>query len=182
LEALGGLQGVERNTVKDKFSIPITEELIDELARSTIYTKLDLRSGYHEVRMYEDNVFKMAFKTHLVHFEFLVMPLGLINAPATFQSLMNHAFKKYLRKFILVSFNDILIYSPTWDSHIDHLHRVLQTMRDNTLYANHSKCFFGLHKLEYLGHYISGRGVETNPKKLDILQQWPQPKTQRDLL
>ena len=172
---------LNRSTVKDKFLIPVIEELIDELAGSIIYTKLDLRFRYHQVRMCHDDVFKTTFKTHSGHFEFLIMPFGLTNAPATSQSFMNHVFQDYLRKFILVFFDDILIYSPTWESHVEHLQRVLQTMRDNALYAKLSKCYFGIPKVEYLGHYISGKGVETDAKKLVAIQQWPQPCTQRDL-
>lgn len=109
------------------------------------------------------------------------MPFGLTNVPATFQSLMNFVFKEYLRKFVLVFFDDVLIYSPCWDSHIIHLQKVLQTMREHALYAKLSKCHFGIPRVKYLGPYISGNGVETDPKKIDTILQWPIPKNQKEL-
>jgi len=131
--------------------------------------------------MCKEDVAKTAFKTHSGDYEFLVMPFGLTNAPATFQSLMNFVFRDYLRKFVLVFFDDILIYSRSKELHLEHVKTVLQTMRDNTLLAKKSKCAFGIAKVEYLGHYISGKGVETDPRKIAAITTWPTPQCQRDI-
>jgi len=126
-------------TIKDNFPIPTVDELIDELYGSNYFSKLDLRSGYHQLLVAEDDRHKTVFRTHQGHYEWLVMPFGLTNAPTTFQSLMNDVFKDYLRKFVLVFFDDILAYRTTWKEHLSHLELVLNLLQQNKLYAKLSK-------------------------------------------
>jgi hypothetical protein len=154
---------------------------LDELSNTQYYTKLDMRSGYHQVRMYPPDEHKTAFKTHHGHYQFRVMPFGLTNAPATFQCIMNEILETFLRKFLLVFLDDILVYSPTLEKHIDHLRLVLEKLREHKMYMKLSKCSFAQTSLEYLGHIISQEGVATNPSKTAVMAAWPVPTNVNEL-
>jgi hypothetical protein len=131
--------------------------------------------------MKEADIPKTTFRTHEGHYEFLFMPFGLCNAPSTFQSLMNHVFHHFLHNFVLVFFDDILIYRKTWTEHLSHVDRFLHLLSQNQLFLKQSKCVFGTSEVEYLGHLVGKDGVRVDPKKIEAMQDWPHPKTLKNL-
>ncbi|XP_061355879.1 uncharacterized protein LOC133300369 [Gastrolobium bilobum] len=168
-------------TVRDRFPMPTIDELIDELGGSTIFSKLDLRAGYHQIRMLPQDIPKTAFRTHEGHYEYLVMPFGLTNAPSTFQAVMNNLFRPFLRRFIIVFFNDILVYSSSLQDHIQHMQITLHTLSQNQFFVKMSKCAFGVEEIDYLGHKVSHKGVHADTKKIEAMLSWPPPKSIKQL-
>jgi hypothetical protein len=174
-------RALNKLTIKDKFPIPVIDDLLDELSGTQFFTKLDLRSGYHQIHMKESDIPNMAFHTHEGHYDFLVMPFGLCNAPSTFQSLINHVFRPFLHHFVLVFFDDILIYRKTWTNHLTHVDQVLSLLSQHHIFLKQSKCAFGASEVEYLGHLVGKDGVRVDPKKIKDMQDWPHPKTLKSL-
>jgi hypothetical protein len=157
-------------TIKGKFPILVINDLLNELSGAHFFTKLDLRSGYHQIHKKEADSPKYSFRTHDGHYEFLVMPFGLCNAPSTFQSLMNYVFHHFLHHFVLVFFDDILIYNKTWTYHLAHVDQVLHLLSQHQLFLKQSKCAFSASEVEYLGHLVGKYGVKVDLKKIESMQ------------
>ncbi|KAL4274070.1 hypothetical protein GQ457_13G013940 [Hibiscus cannabinus] len=167
---------LNRVTIKNKYHLPRIEDLFDQLRDASVFSKIDLRSGYYQMKVKDADVPKTTFQTRYGHFEFLVMPFGLTNAPAAFMDSMNRVFKPYLDKFVVVFIDDILIYSRNKDDHAEHLRIVLQTLRECQLYAKFSKCKFWLSEVAFLGHVISAKGIMVDPKKVQTILDWRPPR------
>ena len=161
--------------------MPVIDELLDELSRAAWFTSLDLRVGYHQIRMAEGEEHKTAFQTHQGHYEFKVMPYGLTGAPATFQNAMNVILAPLLRKSVLVFIDDILIYSRTLAEHREHLQAVFHLLAQHELKVKRTKCTFSQPQLKYLGHIIPAAGVSTDPKNSEAVRSWPVPTNVKDL-
>ncbi|KAJ9521648.1 hypothetical protein QJQ45_008994 [Haematococcus lacustris] len=172
---------LNRITIKNKYPLPRVDNLLDRLHGATIFSKIDLRQGYHQIRIAPEDIPKTAFRTRYGHFEFTVMPFGLCNAPATFQRLMNDIFRQELDDCVIVYLDDILIFSRTQEEHAQHLRRVLSLLQQHKLYAKLSKCEFGLSQTEFLGHIITSTGIACDPKKVAAVESWPTPQTVHDV-
>ena len=172
---------LNRVTIKNKYPLPRVDDLFDQLQGSRVFSKIDLRSGYHQLRIANADVQKTVFRTRYGHYEFLVMPFGLTNAPAVFMALMNKVFQPYLDKFVIVFIDDILVYSRDEEEHANHLRLVLQTLREKQLYAKFNKCEFWLDQVVFLGHIVSGEGIKVDPKKIEAVLNWEPPKNVPEL-
>ncbi|KAL2226648.1 UNVERIFIED_CONTAM: Retrovirus-related Pol polyprotein from transposon [Sesamum indicum] len=170
------LHELKKVTVKNKYPLPRIDDLLDQLKGATIFSKIDLRSVYWQLRIAENDIPKTAFRTRYGHYEFLVMPFGLTNAPAAFMALINRTFQEYLDHFVIVFIDDILIYSKNREKHEQHLRMVLQILKEKVLYAKLSKCEFWVNQVVFLGHVVSGDGVMHDPSKVKAITEWRVPK------
>ncbi|GJY28803.1 putative reverse transcriptase domain-containing protein [Tanacetum coccineum] len=168
-------------TVKNRYPLSRIDDLFDQLQGSSIYSKIDLRSGYHQLRVREQDIPKTAFRTRYGHYEFQVMPFGLTNAVAVFMDLMNRVCKPYLDKFVIVFIDDILIYSKDEKEHEKHLKVILELLKKEKLYAKFSKCEFWIPKVQFLGHVIDSRGIHVDPAKIESIKDWASPKTPTEI-
>ncbi|GJT03985.1 putative reverse transcriptase domain-containing protein [Tanacetum coccineum] len=168
-------------TMKNRYPLPRIDDLFDQLQGSSVYSKIDLRSGYHQLRVREEDILKTAFRTRYGHYEFQVMPFGLTNAPAVFMDLMNRVCKPYLDKFVIVFIDDILIYSKNEQEHEEHLKQILELLKKEELYAKFSKCEFWIPKVQFLGHVIDNKGIHVDPAKIESVKDWASPKSPMEI-
>ncbi|GJS62377.1 putative reverse transcriptase domain-containing protein [Tanacetum coccineum] len=164
-------------TVKNRYPLLRIDDLFDQLQGSSVYSKIDLRLGYHQLRVHEEDIPKTAFRTRYGHYEFLVMRFGLTNAPTVFMDLINLVCKPYMDMFVIVFINDILIYSKSKQEHEDHLKLILGLLKKEELYAKFSKCEFLIPKVQFLGCVIDSQGIHVDPAKVDSIKDWASPKT-----
>lgn len=174
-------RGLNSVTIKNRYPLPLIPEMIDQLKHATVFTKIDLRGAYNLVRIKPGDEWKTAFRTRYGHFEYNVMPFGLSNAPATFQHMINDIFRDMLDNFVIAYLDDILIFSATQQQHNQHVSQVLQRLKDHHLYAKLEKCSFDQHKVEFLGHIISPKGIGMDDSKVTAIRQWSSPNSVKEL-
>ncbi|GJW50994.1 putative reverse transcriptase domain-containing protein [Tanacetum coccineum] len=174
-------QELNKLTVKNRYPLPRIDDLFDQLQGSSVYSKIDLRSGYHQLRVRDEDIPKTAFRTRYGHYEFQVMPFGLTNAPAVFMDLMNRVCKPYLDKFVIVFIDDILIYSRNKEEHANHLRIILELLKKEKLYAKFSKCDFWIRIMQFLGHLIDSQGLHVDPAKIEAVKNWTSPTTPTEI-
>ena len=172
-----GYREVNKVTINNKYPLPRIDDLFDQLQGASVFSRIDLRSGYHQLRFRPEDVPKTAFRTWYSRYEFLVMSFGLTNGPAAFMDLMNRVYKPLLDKCVIVFIDDILIYSTTPKQHAEHLRMALQILREHQLFAKFSKCEFWLNEVSFLGHVVSGKGISVDPEKIKAIVDWKQPET-----
>jgi hypothetical protein len=168
-------------TIKNKYPLPRIEDLFDQMRGARVFSKIDLRSGYHQMKIRSYDIPKTAFSTRYGLYEFTVMSFGLTNAPAYFMNLMNKVFMEYLEKFVVVFIDDILIHSKNDSDHEEHLRVVLQKLRDNQLYAKYSKCEYWLDEVPFLEHIISNGGISVDPAKVREIIGWKIPSSVNEI-
>ena len=174
-------RGLNKITKKNRYPLPRIEELMDRLQGAKFFTKIDLRQGYHQIRIAEPDVEKTAFRTRYGHYEYTVLPFGLTNAPATFMTLMHDVLRDHLDHSVVVYLDDILIYSKSWEKHVKDVAAVLEKLREHKLYAKISKCEFGKRKVEFLGDFVSEEGIAMDPDKVKAIVDWKPPTNLIDL-
>ncbi|GKE80223.1 putative reverse transcriptase domain-containing protein, partial [Tanacetum coccineum] len=168
-------------TIKNRYPLPRIDDLFDQLQGACCFSKIDLRSGYHQLRVREEDIPKTAFRTRYGHFEFTVMPFGLTNAPAVFMDLMNRVCKPYLDKFVIVFIDDILIYSKSEKEHEAHLKTILDLLKEEKLYAKFLKCEFWLKEIQFLGHVVNRNGIHVDPIKVESVKNWKTPESPTEI-
>ncbi|GJP41369.1 hypothetical protein CLOM_g1041 [Closterium sp. NIES-68] len=172
---------VNRITIQLRYPIPRADELLDQLRGAKFFSKIDLRGGYHQIGVADDDCHKTAFRTRYGSYEYLVMPFGLTNAPSTFQITMNDIFRELLDKCVIIYLDDILIYSRSREQHLRDLDAVFTLVHKNRLITKGSKCDFLKQELEFLGHVVSTEGVKIDPKKIKTIQEWKPPTNIKEL-
>ena len=175
-------RALNKLTIKNRYPMPIIDDLTDRLHGAKVFSKIDLRSGYWQVKIADEDVHKTAFRTKYGHYEFTVLPFGLTNAPATFMRLMNDIFRPLLDRCVVVYLDDILIYSQTMEEHVGHVRQVLEILREHKLYGKLSKCTFGQDSVDYLGFVVDQYGIHMDDKKVSAVSEWPQPQSKHELL